>query len=191
MYLFLSDPAKTRIMSTKKRLFENSSVNECVDSQTPSQKKRRLDNLILDLRTFHDTYLKPSLILLNSPCPQPKAAGLLLQEGKGKLLSTINSLEYTCNNIFQSDLPSVSAPGFPEMLSPPVNPGIVASPLVAPEILSTPLLNLGTVVTSPVIQKIPVTYIGHYISTLYITYIRHYISALFNLSFIFIHCHKR
>ena len=36
-----------------------------------------------------------------------------------------------------------------------------------------------------------VTYIGHYISTLYITYIRHYISALFNLSFMFIHCHKR
>ena len=35
-----------------------------------------------------------------------------------------------------------------------------------------------------------VTYIGHYISTLYITYIRHYISALFNLSFMFIHCHK-
>ena len=36
-----------------------------------------------------------------------------------------------------------------------------------------------------------VTYIGHYISTLYITYIRHYISALFNLSFMFIHCHRR
>ena len=36
-----------------------------------------------------------------------------------------------------------------------------------------------------------VTYIGHYISTLYITYIKHYISALFNLSFMFIHCHKR
>ena len=36
-----------------------------------------------------------------------------------------------------------------------------------------------------------VTYIGHYISTLYITYIRHYISALFNLSFMIIHCHKR
>ena len=36
-----------------------------------------------------------------------------------------------------------------------------------------------------------VTYIGHYINTLYITYIRHYISALFNLSFMFIHCHKR
>ena len=36
-----------------------------------------------------------------------------------------------------------------------------------------------------------VTYIGHYISTLYITYIRHYISALFNLSFMFINCHKR
>ena len=36
-----------------------------------------------------------------------------------------------------------------------------------------------------------VTYIGHYISTLYITYIRHHISALFNLSFMFIHCHKR
>ena len=36
-----------------------------------------------------------------------------------------------------------------------------------------------------------VTYIGHYISTLYITYIRHYISALFNLGFMFIHCHKR
>ena len=36
-----------------------------------------------------------------------------------------------------------------------------------------------------------VTYIGHYFSTLYITYIRHYISALFNLSFMFIHCHKR
>ena len=36
-----------------------------------------------------------------------------------------------------------------------------------------------------------VTYLGHYISTLYITYIRHYISALFNLSFMFIHCHKR
>ena len=36
-----------------------------------------------------------------------------------------------------------------------------------------------------------VTYIGHYICTLYITYIKHYISALFNLSFMFIHCHKR
>ena len=36
-----------------------------------------------------------------------------------------------------------------------------------------------------------VTYTGHYISTLYITYMRHYISALFNLSFMFIHCHKR
>ena len=36
-----------------------------------------------------------------------------------------------------------------------------------------------------------VTYIGHYISTLYITYIRHYVGALFNLSFMFIHCHKR
>ena len=44
-------------------------------------------------------------------------------------------------------------------------------------------------VTGP--QGVPVTYIGHYISTLYITYIRHYISALFNLSFMFIHCHKR
>ena len=41
------------------------------------------------------------------------------------------------------------------------------------------------------LQEIIVTYIGHYISTLYITYIRHYISALFNLSFTFIHCHKR
>ena len=40
-------------------------------------------------------------------------------------------------------------------------------------------------------SKVFVTYIGHYISTLYITYIRHYISALFNLSFMFIHCHKR
>ena len=39
--------------------------------------------------------------------------------------------------------------------------------------------------------KVGVTYIGHYISTLYITYIRHYISALFNLSFMSIHCHKR
>ena len=39
--------------------------------------------------------------------------------------------------------------------------------------------------------SLSVTYIGHYISTLYITYIRHYISALFNLSFMFIHCHKR
>ena len=39
--------------------------------------------------------------------------------------------------------------------------------------------------------QIFVTYIGHYISTLYITYIRHHISALFNLSFMFIHCHKR
>ena len=39
--------------------------------------------------------------------------------------------------------------------------------------------------------EVAVTYIGHYISTLYITYIRHYISALFNLSFMFIHCHKR
>ena len=36
-----------------------------------------------------------------------------------------------------------------------------------------------------------VTYIGHYISTLYITYIGHYISALFNLSFVFVHCHER
>ena len=36
-----------------------------------------------------------------------------------------------------------------------------------------------------------VTYIGHYISTLYITYIRHYVGALFNLSFMFIHCHER
>ena len=34
-----------------------------------------------------------------------------------------------------------------------------------------------------------VTYIGHYIGTLYITYIGHYISALFNLSFVFIHGH--
>ena len=42
-----------------------------------------------------------------------------------------------------------------------------------------------------VVGFITVTYIGHYISTLYITYIRHYISALFNLSFMFIHCHKR
>ena len=36
-----------------------------------------------------------------------------------------------------------------------------------------------------------VTYIGHYISTLCVTYIGQYISALFNLSFIFIYCHKR
>ena len=36
-----------------------------------------------------------------------------------------------------------------------------------------------------------VTYIGHYIGALYITYIGRYISALFNLSFMFIHCHKR
>ena len=32
---------------------------------------------------------------------------------------------------------------------------------------------------------------GHYISTLYITYVGHYIGALFNLSFMFINCHKR
>ena len=42
-----------------------------------------------------------------------------------------------------------------------------------------------------VVSLYAVTYIGHYISTLYITFIRHYISALFNLSFMFIHCHKR
>ena len=36
-----------------------------------------------------------------------------------------------------------------------------------------------------------VTYIGHYINTLCVTYIGHYITALFNLSFIFIYCHKR
>ena len=36
-----------------------------------------------------------------------------------------------------------------------------------------------------------VTYIGHYISTLYIACIEHYIGALFNLGFMFIHCHER
>ena len=45
-------------------------------------------------------------------------------------------------------------------------------------------------ITAMSVSSVSVTYIGHYISTLYITYIRHYISALFNLSFMFIHCHK-
>ena len=41
------------------------------------------------------------------------------------------------------------------------------------------------------VETLFVTYIGHYIGALYITYIGRYISALFNLSFMFIHCHKR
>ena len=45
--------------------------------------------------------------------------------------------------------------------------------------------------THEIYTSYTVTYIGHYISTLYITYIRHYVGALFNLSFMFIHCHER
>ena len=54
-----------------------------------------------------------------------------------------------------------------------------------------PIVAYLFIICAEILWLMIVTYIGHYISTLYITYIRHYISALFNLSFMFIHCHKR